>query len=364
MRSFDSTPALVSLGWNPSFQESFTPFAVRGFEPGRVAVEDKHRYLVLTASGELNAHATGRLLHEIGSLADLPKVGDWVALSKLPNEDKAVIHGVLPRQTKLSRKVPGRLTEEQILATNIDTAFIVQALDGSFNPRLIQRHLVMVREGGSQPIVVLNKADLCAELAQKISQAEAAAGEATVVAVSAKTGLGMESLAQYIRPGWTIVFLGSSGVGKSTLINQIYGDELLATTEVRASDCKGRHTTSWRELIVLPNGGLVIDTPGLREFHLWTAADGLDEVFQDVEVLALGCRFRDCTHTVETKCAVLEALGDGRLSGERYRNYVKLKRELAYLEDSQNKRSHLERKRHDKFAQRAFNKLKRRRNPV
>jgi ribosome biogenesis GTPase len=330
---------LESLGWNEALERSFAGLRQRKLEPGRVAVEDKHHYVVFTAGGVLIGKVTGRLLHEAASVAQLPKVGDWVACLPVPNEEgKAQILQVLPRRTKLSRKVAGRETVEQVLVANVDIAFVVQALDRSFNPATLQRHLAMVIEGGVKPVIVLNKADLCDDILAKLAAVERVANEAPVIAVSARTGQAMDSLTQLVRPGETIVFVGASGVGKSSLINHIYGDEVQATTEVREGDAKGRHTTSWRELIVLPNGGLVIDTPGMREFQMWLAGEAGQGVFADIEELAVACHFRDCSHTVEKRCAVRAAVEQGALARERYESFVKLKRELSFLEGAAHRR--------------------------
>src|ERR1051326_4833282 len=329
--------SLEALGWNASWEQAFQFYREKGLEPGRIAVEDKHYYVVLTAQGELTGQIAGKLLHTSRAPADLPKVGDWVAVSPLRKENKAVIHNVLLRRTKVSRKVPGRETEEQVLATNVDLAFVVQALDTTFNPGLLQRHLVMVRESGAQPVVVLNKADLCDDTTEKAAIATEAATGAPVVIVSAKTGDGIEGLARLIHPAETIVFIGASGVGKSTLINDLYGEEVQATTEVRERDAKGRHTTTWRELIQLPNGGLVIDTPGMREFQMWLANEGMREAFSDLDQLATRCHFPSCTHTTEARCAVLEALSSGTVSRDRYEKFLKLHKELAYLDEAHNK---------------------------
>ncbi len=345
---------LETLCWNEALEKSFAACRQKGWLPARVAVEDKHHYVLFNAEEPVIGKIPGRLLHRSRSTADLPKVGDWVAFSLVPNEDKAVIHQVLPRRTKLSRKVVGRETEEQVLVTNVDIAFVVQALDRSFNPGLIQRHLAMVVEGGVKPVVVLNKADLCDDILAKLATVESIADQAPVIAVSARTGRAMDSLTQLVRPGQTVVFIGASGVGKSSLINHIYGDEILPTTEVRESDAKGRHTTSWRELIVLPNGGLVIDTPGMREFQMWLSGETGQEAFADVEALASKCHFRSCSHTTEHRCAVQEAVINGGLTRERHENYLKLKRELKFLNQAAHRRNHIENKRQTKAAQRAF----------
>jgi ribosome biogenesis GTPase / thiamine phosphate phosphatase len=243
-----------------------------------------------------------------------------------------VIHAVLPRKTQLCRKTSGREMEEQVLVANIDVVFVVQGLDATFNPRRLQRHLLMAREGGALPVVLLNKTDLCPEIESLRATVREAAGETPVISLSALTGENMEGLKAWLNPGRTIVFIGASGVGKSTLINRLCGEDLQPTADVRGSDSKGRHTTTCREMLLLPNGALVIDTPGMREFHLWTAEDGLQETFPDVEELAVQCHFPNCAHTSEKRCAILEALSTGRLAQERYDNYMKLKQELDYIE--------------------------------
>lgn len=323
---------LETLGWNAGWEARLLELRQPNWEPGRVVVEDKHHYVVFTRHGALRATAAGRLLHRASQPGDLPKVGDWVALIAYPAEEKAVIQQVLPRQSRLARKVAGKEVSEQVLVTNVDTAFVVQALDCTFNPRLLERFLVMVVEGGIQPVVLLNKCDLSQDVPAQTAEAVASAGGAPVLAVSAKTGKGIKQLWEYIVPHKTVVFLGISGVGKSSLINRLYGEEVAATAEVRESDHKGRHTTTWRELIVLPNGGLVIDTPGMREFHLWMAGESLSEAFPDIFTLAAGCKFNDCTHSVEKDCAVRAAVAAGQLAPERLASFQKLRQELEYLE--------------------------------
>jgi ribosome biogenesis GTPase len=277
----------------------------------------------------------------------------------MPGERKAVIHHVLPRRTKLSRKEPGREVEEQILATNVDKAFVVQGLDRPPKPALVQRFLVMIYESGIKPVVLLNKTDLSESVSRLQAEAERAAGGAPVLTVSASTGQGVEDLAKLISPGETVIFVGPSGVGKSSLINRLYGEEVQATAEVRESDAKGRHTTTWRELILLPSGGLVIDTPGMREFQMWLADEGVHEAFPEIEDLAVACHFRDCTHTAERRCAVLEAVARGTLSQARYESYLKLSRELAFMEQAHTLHGYMRRSREAKAAQRALNRYKR-----
>ncbi len=348
---------LCALGWDSAMEEKFAEFRRQGLAPARVANEDKHHYVIFTGETELLATVPGKLLHHAASNAELPKVGDWVAIELLPNEPKAVIHAVLPRRTELTRKVAGRDVEKQVLAANVDVAFIVQALDMSFNVRRLERFLVMVHEGGIQPIVLLNKADLCDAPDAVVAGAQAAAGAVPVFAVSARTGRGMKRLLELLPPASTGVFVGPSGVGKSSLINRLYGDQIQATIEVREHDAKGRHTTTWRELIPLPDAGLVIDTPGMREFHLWLADEGLAASFADVEEFAVRCHFRACSHTVEKRCAVLAAIEAGQLDRARLDNYLKLQLEQAYLAEEANQHTFQARKQRAKVANRALKKF-------
>jgi ribosome biogenesis GTPase len=324
--------ALEAVGWDAVWTRQFEEWKEKGLAPGRVTVEEKHYYRVLTEEGELTGQIDGKLMHESMSPTALPKVGDWVGITVQPAEGKAVIQAVLPRRTKLSRRLRGRELEEQVLAANVDTAFVVHGLDQPFRAPALQRYLVMMCEGNIQPVVILNKADLCADAEAVRAEAERTFGQVPVFVACALTGAGMERLWEWVRPGQTLVFCGTSGVGKSTLINHLYGEMVQATAEVRESDAKGRHTTTWRELIILPRGGCVIDTPGMREFQIWLAGEGIHQAFPEIESLAAQCRFRDCSHTVETACAVAAAVKRGDLSADRYRNFIRLKRETQFLE--------------------------------
>jgi len=348
---------LTRLGWNAGRDAQFAPYLAKGFIPARVAVEDKHFYRVWTADAELTAQVTGKFIHE--SRHDhsvLPKVGDWVAIKLVPNEEKAAVQAVLPRTTQITRKTSGRNTSAQILATNIETVFLVAAADPTFNTARLERMLVMGRESGARPVVILNKIDLCDDLETRLAEATQAAGDALVLAVCALTGRGMIKLSAQIKKGDTVAFIGTSGVGKSSLINRLYGEDLMPTVEVRTQDAKGRHTTSWREMIFLPEGGVVIDTPGMREFHLWGASEGTKETFPEIEALAAGCHFRDCTHTKEKDCAVLAALAAGTLSHERHESFVKLQREISYLREAEKQAGWQTRRKSDRVAHRVFNK--------
>ena len=348
---------LTKLGWNAGRDEQFAPYLAKGFIPARVAVEDKHFYRVWTADAELIVQITGKLIHEArGDNAKLPKVGDWVAIKLVPTEEKAMIQAVLPRRTQIARKTSGRESAAQILAANIETVFLVTAADPTFNTARLERMLVMAHESGARPVVVLNKIDLCDDLAAKVAEATRVAGEALVLAVCALTGRGVKKLAALIKPGDTVAFIGTSGVGKSSLINRLYGEELQATVEVRTQDAKGRHTTSWREMIFLPQGGVVIDTPGMREFHIWDATQGAKETFPEIEALAPGCHFRDCTHTKEMDCAVRAAVAAGTLPRERHESFIKLQLEITYLRKAEKRAGWQDRRKSDRVAHRVFNK--------
>lgn len=349
---------LEQYGWRPDLAAAFKPFQEAGFTAGRVAVEHRERYLVLTAAGEYDAEVTGKLLYTVDSPSELPKVGDWVVMSLFEGEFKAIIHDILPRRTKFSRKVAGKKVQEQVMATNIDTIFLVQSLDNNFNPRRLERYLVMAHDGGIEPVIVLNKSDLCTDLDQKKQQVSAIARNVAIVPTSATTGAGLTELRHKLQPGRTYAFIGSSGVGKSTLINSLAGAEIMKTGAVRDLDAKGRHTTTHRELIVLPNGALLIDTPGMREMQLWSSDQGVDDAFTEIVELAIACHFPDCSHTQEKGCAVLAAVKAGELSRERYDNYLKLNKEMAYLDRKQDRHVAIDSKRKDKEIHRAMKKFR------
>jgi len=327
--------SLEEFGWNEYFAGKFESFTGSGLEPGRIAVEHKQRYGVYSEFGELTGEVTGKLLYSSDAAADLPKVGDWVVISVFESEKKAIINEVLDRRTKFSRKTAGKKTEEQVIAANIDLIFIVQGLDNDFNPNRLERYMVMAAEGGADASVILNKADLCDDPEAKIAAVKERDFLVPILGISARTGDGIEQVREHIRPGMTAAFIGSSGVGKSTIINRLIGEERQKTFDVREDDSRGRHTTTKRELILLPGGGILVDTSGMREIQLWSADEGVDRAFTGFEQYAGQCRYDDCTHMNEPGCAVLEAVAEGKITREQYDNYVKLQKEMHYLKTKQ-----------------------------
>ena len=325
---------LATLGWNEHFAQAAAEYLATGLEPARVISEHKHAYELISASGELTGEVLGRLLKG-GARGLLPAVGDWVMLARRSGaRDRGSIHAVLPRRTCFSRRAAGeKRVEEQVVAANIDTVFLISGLDADFNPRRIERYLALARGSGAEPVILLNKADLCAEAATRVAEVEVLAGGATVLALSAARGDGVAALARWLGPGRTVALLGSSGVGKSTLVNALLGEARQETGEVRAHDQRGKHTTTRRELIPLPGGAILVDTPGMRELQLWDSArDGLASAFPDVITLSCGCRFRDCRHDAEPGCAVRGAVAAGTLQAARFASYVKLRAELEVRE--------------------------------
>jgi ribosome biogenesis GTPase len=330
--------SLVQLGWSEAWQSAFGGLASKGFEPARVIRLDREFPLVATASGPLRAEPAVHLVKTRG-IGSRVVVGDWVALSCPEGHDLAIIEAILPRSTAFVRKDPGEQTGEQVLISNVDVVFVVQSLSGrGVNVRRLERELVLAWESGARPVVLLTKADIAEDIEAQCEMAREVAHNVDVIVESAVTGLGLAEVRAQIPPGSSAALLGGSGVGKSTLVNRLLGEELLATAEVRERDDKGRHTTVARELVSLANGGVVIDTPGMRGLALWGAESGLASAFPDVDSLAEECRFRDCTHLEEPGCAVTGAVADGDLSARRLESYRALRVELTDLARKQDER--------------------------
>ncbi|HHY26113.1 MAG TPA: ribosome small subunit-dependent GTPase A [Desulfitobacterium dehalogenans] len=341
---------LKELGWNDALSHRFHPYLERGFYPGRVSAEYRNRFKVWTELGEVWAVISGKMRYAALERSDFPAVGDWVVLeyraeSMMDHEDQdAVIQSILPRKSKFSRKVAGKTSEEQIVATNIDTVFLVNALNLDFNVRRIERYLTLAWESGANPVIVLSKTDLCDDVQEKIGQVQNAAPGVDILPISCATGDGISAVTATIQQGQTIALLGSSGVGKSTLVNYLLGQNIQITYEVRDKDSRGRHTTTARELFLLPQGGVLIDTPGMREIQLIGSGEGLNEAFEDITAYARNCRFSDCQHEREPGCAVQKAIAEGIISEERYESFKKLQRESRYISRKTNLHEQLEEK--------------------
>jgi ribosome biogenesis GTPase len=346
--------ALEVFGWDEALEAQWLEVGSETFVPGRV-IADFGVNCKVALPEEVTAEAAGRL-HYVSAPHEWPKVGDWVAVQVLDGEHD-IIHAVLPRKNEISRKRPGEPVERQVLAANVDVAFLVQALDDDFSPRRFQRYLFQLRRERIKPIIVLNKADKADDIAAKVDELKAL--DVDIIISSALEHQGIDKIAEAIAPGQTAVFLGSSGVGKSTITNVLLGEQRQATRDIRDADSKGRHTTSHRELFRLPNGGLVIDTPGLRELQLWGNEGDLEGVFPDVEELAAQCKFANCTHSEEPDCAVLQAVETGALGEGRLAEYLSFQKELRYLATQTDVAAAQERKQSHKKAQKQYNQMTR-----
>jgi len=342
---------LQELGWDAFFQDAFRPFENDNLIPARVAARHHGPCELLTELGRLGGVPAGRLEDH-----ELPAVGDWVAVRPLDGERKAVIEAVLPRRSAFTRKEAWSRTVAQVVAANVDTVFLVTAFGGDLNGRRLERYLTSAWDSGASPVIVANKADLAHDRLLELGEVDAVALGAPVLVVSAATGEGMDELEPHLRPGRTVALLGSSGVGKSTLVNRLAGRELLATNEIR-KDGRGRHTTTHRELVPLPAGALLIDTPGMRELQLWADEEVLDSTFAEIAELAAACRFSDCSHEHEPGCAVKSAIADGSLPRERFASYRKLQRELRALEIRKDARLKSEARKEMRRRQRRMRKI-------
>ena len=336
------------LGWDSYFEARFAAHREQGLLPGRASVQHKDRYVLLTEKGEVNANVSGKFRFDASGIQEFPAVGDWVAYEIDPGSQSGVIHHVLERRSKFSRKVAGERSDEQVIASNIDIAFLVMGLDGDYNLRRMERYLAAAKESEARSVIILNKSDLCPFLEEYAQEILSIAQGIEVIVMSALRKEDVAPILLHLTTGITGVLLGSSGVGKSTITNQLLGIEHSKVQTVRETDSHGRHTTARRELLLLPNGGIIIDTPGLRELQLWSDEKGAQESFDDIEELANNCRFRDCRHEAEPGCAVKSAMEEGVLETDRYESYQKLQREIQFQITKNNSSAKRSKKERDK----------------
>jgi ribosome biogenesis GTPase / thiamine phosphate phosphatase len=323
--------ALEAFGWTSHFELAFGPLRSAGLEPGRVLSEERGRCLVATVSGEAWVSIAGRLRHEAASAEDLPAVGDWVGLTGAA-DSTPTIQAVLPRTSRFARPARGDVPGAEVVAANIDVVLVVMGLDHDFNVPRLERYMALVQSSGAQPLIVLNKSDVCLDVAGHVAEVHDAAPDVPVLVLSALKGSGLEALDPWLQPGQTLCLVGSSGVGKSTIVNALLGWQRQAIGEVRVDDQRGRHTTTRRELLVMPSGALLIDSPGMRSVGMWDAEEGIAHLFSDIDEIAARCRFADCRHSSEPGCAVQAAIAEGSLSARRLESQHKLQRELEAME--------------------------------
>ena len=331
---------LKGIGFNDQLALALEDLNLEGAQAGRIVWQSAYSYRVQCEGEEIAAEPTGKI-----KAGDLPAVGDWVAVRSAATGERGTILAILPRKSAFSRKMAGKSVHEQVVASNIDEVLIVTDLDHDFNLRRIERYITLVYNSGAGPVVVLNKTDLATDVQAVVAQTETVSPGVPVYAVSAEENFGIEPLKNHLGPGKTVAFLGSSGVGKSTIINRLLGEDRMEVGEVREADGKGRHTTTHRELVVLPGGGAVIDTPGMREIQVWGDEDGLASAFPEIDGLAAACRYRDCRHDTEIDCAVREALDSGSLDKERFDSYMKLRMEFENLVHRRSQHARIEEKR-------------------
>jgi ribosome biogenesis GTPase len=342
---------LEILGWNDFYKSHYGSYNNKACIPARIARVHRNLFIVLSERGQMEAQIAGKLRHDTYYKSGLPVIGDWVVIKVPHKSDRAIIKTILPRKSSFSRKAvtvgakksSGGRTEEQVLAANVDFVFLISGLDNDFNIRRIERYVTASWDSGASPVVILNKVDLCVNPEDKIDEVQNAVFGVPVHTISAADGTGIEALDQYLKRGITISLLGSSGVGKSSIINRLYDEEILKVGALRKSDGRGRHTTTWREMILMPQGCIIIDTPGIRELQLWADEESLKETFDDIEALAAQCRFNDCKHESEPGCAIIAAMEDGSLDKARFKNYLKLQREILHMAVRKDYRARMDR---------------------
>lgn len=353
---------LADLGWE-QYSRKQSPAVPAGFSVGRIGIENKTNFIVHSQDGDLQGIIQGKFRHKTKSPAEYPKVGDWVAYEKLPHEQKCIIHSVLDRYSLIARKAAGDSTLPQVIATNVDLLFILLGLDHEFNPPLLERYLSMAYEGGVVPVVILNKTDKAKFSESTKKEAMKIAPGVSVHAISAKTELGLHAVEKIVEPGRTIAFVGPSGAGKSTLINALIGSAVQETGDVRLTDSKGRHITTRREIFILKSGGILIDTPGIRELETLSTGDTVKTLFSDLENLAKGCRYKDCDHVNSKGCAIKTAVESGKISQKRYNNYLKLMKESQYYSTKEDEDLAWKRKRDTKRLQKGLRQVYTTRKP-
>jgi ribosome biogenesis GTPase len=340
---------LKQYGFDSYFEQEFRTFHQSGFEPGRIAAENKERYIIISKYGEIAGEVSGKFLFDAAASSEFPKTGDWVAVSFFREENKCIIHNILKRRSYFSRGKAGSGAGKQVIAANIDYLFIVQSFNSDFSVNRIERHILMAEEGNCKPVIIMNKNDLIDNEEKYLDEIKSRIIDIPIFSISCESKKGIDELSNFITENKTYALVGSSGVGKSTLINILMKSDIQKTAEVRITDGKGKHTTTRRELFLLPDGGILIDSPGMREFRLWKNEIDNGNLFSDIIELSVNCKYADCSHTHENHCAVKQAVKEGIIKQEHLSNYFKLKKESEYLDSLMDKNICLEKKRKEKI---------------